>query len=390
MRAKRILVFISAFIMLFASGCWDRIEIEQRAIIVSITVDLTDAAQDTGQRNSKSPFCDEQPKILKVIFGMINPSKLQSGEYAYLLRTVEGSNIPDAIERLGEETSRNPFFGQTRFLILSEKLVKNEKVFREVLDEFERRTQINETMQVAVIKGDIEKLAKVEPMLENTLAAYIVGILHNSRILSNTVSMSLYELLAMLRNNDGNGVIPVLEIKGSQSQDISANELALIKDYKFLEYLDTKYVKTYKILNNNFQSGRKLIEYKGTLMSYYIYSADKRIWLEEDGDRLKYKVRIELEGDIEEYEFNKNLFDSETLKDISEIINKTVKLELEETTNYFQQQIGHDYLKFGDYTRKYHNSVYKRYKDNWDEAFKNAEIEYQVTAYIRRIGTSKK
>jgi Ger(x)C family germination protein len=386
-KPKRITILFLSLIMLLTSGCWDKVEIEQRAIISAMSIDTI---PNRVQENKNTAFCEEKPKRLKVTFGMINPTKINEGDKAFMSRTAEGVNLVDAMERFGSMTSRVPFYGHTRLLLLTENLLKDGKLFKEIIDQFDREAIVNRQMKVAMIERDIDTVLKTESALEGTISGYITGIMDNSRFLSYTLKMDLNTLITTLRNNDGSAVIPVVEPVMEEKQWVKIDKLALIKDYKFLDVLDTKYVKSYKMLNNELQSGRKLVYYKGIIVPFYIYSSSRRIWLEEAGDKLKYKVNVKLEGDIEQYEFNEEIFDHQKILEIEKATERSITEELRETTKYFQNVIGHDYLGFGDYTRKYHNKIFKEYENNWDEYFKNAEIDYDVKVDIRRVGNTKK
>ncbi|SKA76252.1 germination protein, Ger(x)C family [Caloramator quimbayensis] len=398
MKVKKILTLFIIIVLTLTTGCYDRVEIEQRAIIGAFSIELVDEVQesfekadDAKQASSDSSFNENKNGPLKIIFGVINPSKLQSGDKAFKTVEVRGANIPDAVEKLGEKISRQPYFAQMRMLYISDKVLKNKKVFKEVLDRLDRSTKINETANIVVIKGETDNLAKVEPELENTIAAHIFGISENSKITANVSALPIYKFLSVIRNSDGCCFIPVVEIKNIKGKfEPSIDKVVLIKDYQFLRYLDTKYIKTFRILNNDFRSGRMLINYENISIPYYVYSTNKRIWLEEEEGKLKYKVKIEFEGDVEELEFGKDLFDTQTIDKINKAAEETIKEEFIETTKYFQDTIGYDYLGFKDFTHKYYNKIYQKYKDNWDEVFKNAQIEYDVKVYIRRIGISKK
>ncbi|MCX7883830.1 MAG: Ger(x)C family spore germination protein [Caloramator sp.] len=399
MKVKKIIILIIIIISMFFAGCYDRIEIEQRAIVGAIALDIVEEYEETYNAdlnivkyvNTQSSMNENKKGPLISFFGLLNPVKIQTGEKAFTVVKVESANLPDSLEKLSQRISRNPFLAQTRMLYLSERIIKNEKVFKETLDRLDKSPKINETANVVVIKGNINNLAKVDPKLESTIAAYISGILENSKTASDIYVLPIYKLLAIIRNNDGACAVPVLEIKPtSEGEDLVINKLVLIKDYKFLTYLDTKYVKFFKIMNNDFKKGRVLVNYENNIIPYYIYSVNKKIYLDEDEKNLKYKVKIELEGDVEELEFEKEVFDEKVIKKMSKTIEESIKQEFEESTKYFQDTIGYDYLGFNDYTHKYHNKIYQKYKDNWDETFKKVQIEYDVKVYIRRIGISKR
>jgi len=382
LKVKRMMTALLIFPIIILSGCWDKIEIEQRAIVGALMFDKTEIEEDNNKNLVRKSGID-------VSFGLINPSKIQGSEEAFISEKVKGINFPDAAERLSSRISRRPFFGHTRLLVFTEKFMRDERLLREALDDIERRAVINQQMKVVVIKGDPNKILDVKPKLENLNAAYISGIVENSSISSEVVSLTLAELFKEIRDGKGSVAIPTLKISAANNGDYVIDELSLIKDYKFLKYLDTKYVGSYKIITNKLDKGRELTKINDIIIPYYIYSMDRKIWM-DDEKNLKYIIRYEIEGDITQYEFNKELFNAELIKNIEKKIGSDMEKELKETTEYFQKEIGHDYLGFDSYTHKYHNKIYKKYKDNWDDAFKGADISYEVKVNVRRIGTSKK
>jgi Ger(x)C family germination protein len=378
-------VFLITVVMLFATGCWDKVEIEQRGFIALMTVDMNEKQEEKKQEDSSKGFLESGQEKFKFVFGIVIPSKIQEGgETAALPKEVTAVNFPDAIEKLSAQVSRLPFFGHARTLTFGEGLLKDDKAFREILDYLDRSAIINQQMNIVATKGNTDQLLKVEPKLENLVAAVINGIMQNSRYITEVPTMDLTGLLIALRNNEGSAAIPVLEV---EEEEIVINKLVLIKDYKLLNYLDTRYVGPFKIITDDLKSGRKLVDYKGSVIPYYIHAINKRTWMEEVGDKLKYTVKIEIEADVRSYEFGKDLFDVGKIKELEAIANNSLEGELEETTNYFQDVIGHDYLEFGDYTHKNHNNVYQKYEKNWDEQFKKADINYDVDVKIRRVGT---
>lgn len=381
MKAKRMIASFLIFPIIMLSGCWDKIEIEQRALIGALVFDKVGA-----EGSNKASIGKDR---IEVNFLLVNPSKLQSSDEAFIAKKVKGMSFPDASEKLSSKISRMPFFGHTRLIIFTEKFMKDDKLFRETLDDIERRAVINQQMKVVVLKNSPDKLQNVKPKLENLVAAYITGIEENARTSSEIVSMTLADLLRDIREGEGSVAIPTLKIGSNNGGEFIIDELTLIKDYKFLRYLSRKYIGAYKLLTKKLERGRTFFKFNDIIIPYNIYTADRKIWMTDKGN-LKYKIRYEIEGDVSQYEFGKDLFNTELISSIEKKIAIDMKKELKETTEYFQKEIGHDYLGFGSYTHKYYYKVYKKYKDNWDEAFKRMDIDYEVRINIRRIGTSKK
>lgn len=114
MKVKKLFIVFIILSLIFASGCYDRIEIEQRAIISSILVDISDEYQESYNDLGKTVLSvnkssEKTNGPLNIIFGIINPSKIQAGEKAFETIEVKAINIPDGVEKLGERISRNPF-----------------------------------------------------------------------------------------------------------------------------------------------------------------------------------------------------------------------------------------------------------------------------------------
>lgn len=387
MRFKKLLALILIFIMVLTSGCWDKVEIEKRAFIYFFAADKSEGEETQDGGNIKS-FYEGEYKKIKTIFFIPIPSKIAAGGEGEPNAIMEdtASSIPEAIKDISMSENRQFFLGQTIIAALGEKLVSDKQIFKETLDYLERDPDINREMKIVVIKGNIEDVKNIEPELDKLTSNYIKGILENGDMRSEIYSADLNELFSSIRNN-GDTVLPVIETTGNK---VKVSGMALIKGYKLLTIIDDKYIRPYTFIVNKFQQGRKFISYEDHIIPFNITSINRRIYLTEDkNNKLKYKLYFRIEGDVDQFYFTSKIANDKNLDNIKNIIEQSIKLELKETSDYFQKEIGHDFLNIGDYTYKYHNNIYKKYKDNWDMAFKDASFEYEVDVRIRRIGTNR-
>jgi len=382
MKGKKLFALLLLISILPLSGCWDKVEIEQRAIINSMFIEKGKGEQ--GLELSE----DINKGKLKVTFGILIPSTQGKGKDMGYSRVIYGDDMTQVLSRLGEETSRVPFYGQTRMLILSRDFLKEKDCFKRLLDFIDRNSSINTQMRVIVTNNDVKDITGIEARLESSTTEHIIGILKNSERFSNTVSISLEKLIDDLRESDGSGVLPVLEAL-PDNQTFRIDELGLIKDYTYMTEIDPKMVKQYKIITDNFSGGIQQVEFEGENLSAYIYGCKSKKKFKPSNGTLGFKVIVEAEGNVEQFCFDKNMMDKDTIKKAETALENQMKKELEEATEYFQNEIGHDYLGFEEYLKKYKPKEYKKYKSNWEEQFKNAEIEYEVTFHIRRRGTTK-
>lgn len=385
MQGRRWAVLALLISIMPLSGCWDKVEIEQRAIINSMIIDKGNNGNGNGSTLSGE---DSEKGKLKVTFGILVPHAQGQGEDMGYSRVIYGDDMTQVLSRLGEETSRVPFYGQTRLLILSKDFLKQSECFKKLLDFIDRDASINTQMRVLASKDDPKKLIDVKPRLESSTTEHIMGILNNSERFSDTVSVSLEQLIDDLRESDGSGVLPVIEAL-PDNQTFRIDELGLIKDYSYLTEVGPEMIKEYKIITDKFAGGRQRVEFDGEMLSVYIYNCKTQKKLKPGNGSLGFKITVEAEGSVDGFSFDKSIMDKETIERIQTALENQIKKELEETTEYFQKKVGYDYLGFQEYIKKYEPKTYKKYKNNWEEHFRNAEMEYQVTFHIRRVGTTK-
>ena len=388
MKYKKLLAAVLIIIMIFTPGCWDKVEIEKRAFIYFFAVDKSESGETQDESGKIKPFYEDEDKKIKTIFFVPIPSKVSAGGQGKPNAVMEttASSIPEAIRNLGMTENRQFFLGQTIVAALGEKLVSDKQLFKETLDYLERDPDINREMKVVVLKGKIDDVKNIQPELDKLPSFYIKGLLENEDVKSEVFSADLNEVCSTIRSN-GDTVLPVIEIVGDKAK---VNGLALIKGYKLLTMSDIKYVRPYTFITNNFQQGRKFVSYENHIIPFNITSFNRKIWLVGDNNKtLKYKLYFRIEGDLDQFYFTDKISNDKNFEEIKDIIEKSISLELKDTVDYFQKEVGHDFLDIGDYTNKYHNEIYKKYNDNWDEAFKNAQFEFEVDVRIRRIGTNR-
>ena len=398
MKAKRLVVLIPAFFLLFTSGCWDKAEINEKAFVFTLAVDSNGIQENEAGDNDVRAFYETQRKKITAIFTIPIPPKTvsppssggggggaSSEGKAFMNVKSEGENIPDIIRIMGFRENRTMCLCYITLFLLGENLLKDKKTLLETLDYVRRNPDINKLASVAVAKGKMDEIVDIQPKMERLFASYVSGVFEKAKSTSSLVPANIGELMSAM-SKEGNAVIPCIEKADSE---IEINSLALIKDYKLLAFVDGKYIRPYACINNKLEGGIKIVEYKGSMIPYEISSSKRRISLKEEDNLLKYNISIEMDGDINEFFFIGQISEDDILKEIKSRLEESMKLELQETTNYFQKIIGSDYLGLGEYTYKYYNKIYKKYKENWDKAFSKADIAFEVTINIRRIGISK-
>ncbi|HQQ45710.1 MAG TPA: hypothetical protein PLT24_12615, partial [Bacillota bacterium] len=123
MKAAAILLCV-----LLLTGCWDKIEIEDRLFVLSIGVDSVELAE---KKASKDKY------TLSFVSPVVDQIKEGPGPAFRTYKTVDNSIIM-SLSQLLERFSKKQFFGHTRNIFFGEDVLKDEKLLKEILDGISR------------------------------------------------------------------------------------------------------------------------------------------------------------------------------------------------------------------------------------------------------------
>lgn len=394
MRVKRIIPLI--LLCCFLSGCWDKIEINRRAFVSTIVIDIgenIDEQEELKKLRSNEVFKEDEYKKISVTFGIpdisqLGPDKGGSTKEEYI--KVEALSMQEAISQLASKVSRSVDIGQARLLIISDEILEYPEVVKEVLDFFNRRPDLNRMMLTLVAKGKAEDYTKFTPPLEKNIGSFITGIMENSTKNSSILPMRLNELLIELYQY-GSVVVPSIEYDKEETDKVALSGVSLIKDYKLVGDLTPIETATLEILRGTIRGGKETILKDGHPIEFEIRGIDRRIGLVDDKDpkKLKFKIDVDLEGQLKGYYISNNMFTQEELKKIQDSFNDVIERKNERLARIIQEEYGVDVIGLREYTEKFKPDLYKRIGDNWDEVYRNATIDLNVTTQVRRIGVTK-
>lgn len=137
---RGILIFT---LFLLLTGCWDRIEIEERGFVVGIAIDMPKTKEIGKKQEKESPDKPKAKGRYVLTQQMVVPGELSgsgnaqggtgSGK-AYLNVTAEGETLFDIIREVAARTSRSPYYVHFKTLVISEEVARTEGSLANVID----------------------------------------------------------------------------------------------------------------------------------------------------------------------------------------------------------------------------------------------------------------
>lgn len=386
-----------ALLLLFPltiSGCYDNIDIDRKIFVSTIAVDTgkdINKIKELKKISPGEPFAERELDTLKITYGFPDISKLGPGKgtvYEEKYIETDSFSMEGSMVVAAGKSSRELHLGHTKLLLLSEGILKNKDVMKEMLDYLEREPKINRMMYVAVVDGKASDYLKAKPDMEQNIESYISGIMINSRRNATILPITLNEFLKLLSEN-GNAIVPRISFDKIKNE-IYLSGIGLIKDYTIIGYLNPVETSDIEILRGKLEGGRKVIFYKGHPVDFDITEVKREITLDSFKDKkLSFTESIRIEGNIRGYYSGGDIFDNSTIKELEKYFNSSIKEECSKVIKITQDEFSIDPIGFREYIYKYKPQIWSQINKKWPEYYKDANINIQVDAQIRRIGVIK-
>ena len=386
-------IFILVICSLFLCGCWDKVEIDRKIFISTIAIDV---GKEIGQEKElkkikpSDPFSEEAIKKINVTYGYPNLSGASPTNSSGLkdgIIEVEAYSMGDSVKKAASKSSRSLHFGHSQLLVLSSDILEYPDTVKEIIDFLQRQPILNRNMYVVVSEGKAEDYLKFKTTMEKSLESYISGLTENVGKTSSILPVTLNEFLILLSEN-GNAIAPRLTID-KEKKELQLSGVALIKNYALIGYLSNTETSNLELLRGKLKGGTKAIYKEGHPIDLNIDGVERKVKLRREKGKLVYDINLLLEGKIENYYVDKKIFSEDTLREIEKDFDKAINKECEKIAKITQKKYVIDPIGLREYTEKYHKDIYEEVKNKWDEEYKNAIINVNVTTKIRRIGVVK-
>lgn len=375
------------------TGCWDKVEIDRNAFISSIGVDVgKDIKNKKKEKEAKpdEPFAERDLEKLNVIYAFPDISKYSAQNTQIPSDKqvkAQAYSMEDAMTKASAKSSRVLNLGHAELLVLSKEVLQYEDTVKQVMDYLGRNPQLNRNMYVMVCEGSAEEFFDFKLGMENTLGAYLTGLMENSKRNSSIIPVKLSEFFVLL-NQNGNAIVPAVKID-NEKKEMVIDGIAIIKQYKMVGLMSPQQTATVEILRGKLISGKRLIYMNGIPVDFLIDGLKRKVKVSETDGKLFFNVDATIEGKIREYTVDKELFNMSDIEQIQNYFNLSIGEEGERIAKLVQSEYGVDIFGFREYVEKYLPDLWDRIKNNWEKSFKDAVINVNVNTQIRRIGIKK-
>jgi spore germination protein KC len=378
---RMLLIWGMALILL--TGCWNRVEINDIAIVTAIGLDLVEDNQ------------------LRLTLQVAVPSKLvtggtgESGGKSTIVISETGASVSEAYRNIQGKLSRRIFFSQSRVLLIGEDLAK--KGVSHIVDFHTRYSEPRINSFIMFTKGKASKIINSMPKFESVSAEEM------RELAKMSVGLKIYvrDFLNMLLTE---GIEPFasqftlkpLEVstknKSAETQAVSG--IAVFKGDKLVGWMDEVETRGLLWIRNEIKTGVitiKIPEEKGGgNISMEIVRADTNIDPIIKRGELRVTVDVVTELSVIENDSKLSLMETKVIEEIQKYAEEEIRKRIELIVEKAQKEYGSDIFGFGQSVyKKYPKEWNTHYKETWEKEFVQTKVTINSKSFVRRIGLIK-
>ncbi|WDM21785.1 Ger(x)C family spore germination protein [Paenibacillus polymyxa] len=384
---KRRIGGLCLVLLLFApllSGCWDSVELNQRAVVAGIGIDLVGES-------------DYEVSLQVIVADEIAGAKAR-GDTPVVLYREKGKNLFQALRRASQRVPRIISLAHTKLVVIGEKLAR--AGIGDMMDSLERSTEIRLPVKMLVARGNTGKdVLAIMTAIGRIPANDISGKLETSeRLYAGDYAVTIDDVIRSLSHKGGGPVLTGLGVNGNLEQAASKNNvdnilpkaivhingMGVFKKDRLVHWLDDDQAIGLSMINNKVKSAQTTLscgKNRETIGIETLFSATKIHTRMEQGEPI-FVINLKQTGAVQEAECSINLQSPEVMKRLQEQWSEETKKVIALTVRDIQRTRS-DVIGFGLALERSHPQQWKKLSPDWSRYFAESTVRIQVTSILK-------
>ncbi|KGE18961.1 Ger(x)C family spore germination protein [Paenibacillus wynnii] len=389
------LIFIVCTLSLMLTGCWDQVEIDDRALVLGLAIDEAPPGSPVKDDESTHSETNSLPKLIKVTAQIAIPGRVplgpstggSSNENPVWVVTVVGHSLDDAMNNLQQQVADPRYLTHLRVIIISKAIARGS--INDLNDYLRRNPEVRRRTWLLVSEGNASKFMDVKPPLQRVPTLYILAMMDKAVDIGKLPPDYIGTFWSASSKWGQSGYLPYIALR--EKENILIKGLAYFSGDKMAGTTKPLEIGVFEAVQGMNPGGYSEL-FQVPDLGFVITKINERhsrnkSFITKGMPHLKY--RISLEGTLDEHFYSENLINSSaSLHTIELTFNKKAK-ELILKTIHQTQKDHSDIFGMGEIIRAHHPSFWKDHihsKKNWEEMYADIAVDVEVNMEIRTLG----
>lgn len=387
---KKYLCVVLVVNMLFLAGCWDQRELANISLAIGMAVDIG--------KNGR----------YKVTVEAINPAELNEqtagGNSPTIIFTLEGDTMAELDHKMNIGFSKILVFSHMKTVAISKAIA--EKGMLDFIDFLERNREIRDDFNFIMVDGKAADVLKVLYTIQKSSSLKLTRQLQTgAKLWGSDPDIRMTDFINAYTASGRQPVMAVVDIHGDPKKGASVNNLkksqldsiveidslAMFRNEKFVGTLPVEETRDYLWTQNKIKTTIISVPCdKNNSIAMRITHSHTKVKGDIQNGQPRIKLKIRAEGYVNGNQCNFPLNKPSTFNLYEKKAEEFLKERISNMIHLVQNKYKVDIFGFGEVIERQNPKEYKKYKENWDEAFQNAQITIETDVILRRAGLSSK
>lgn len=351
-----ILLLLCTLPLLSLTSCWDRVEIENRAFVVSLGVDK-----------------DDDKFAVSLSIPLYKKDSDSDDDDKHHIKTATGKTITEALKNLNAKTNKTLYYGQAKLLVLGGELLSDSQMTTNVINTLSHKTEIDLRINVLAATGSAQDILEATPPGESLPGLFVADIYRNKNKLGG-VSFAL-DLERLKSSYHDGAIIPQIKKDDSEEESpITLNGAVVIKHSREIGKLSPEKLQGFLWCKSRGNNGAVVtLTQNENNIPAKIEKHSTKVSFSSTGENLRATVTISVKAKLEE-----PLPEHVCIQKMQYELETKIAKELRETANKLQNEYNLDGYDWLELLRQKNYELYKTHSDNWHEVFQKIEIVPKV------------
>ncbi|KZE84347.1 Ger(x)C family spore germination protein [Paenibacillus elgii] len=380
MRSRRTRLSLVLLSLLCLTGCWDRVEINDTAFILTTAVDV--------EQDGKIRYSVLLP-LPGSMGGASGGGGGTAGTKSYYIDSAVGTTFREAQAQLQRRMSRRMFFAHRRTLLIGEDYAK--RGIRNAFDTTPRSPESRMTIYMIVTKGKAYKLLQATPQFER-FPSEAIRELVKAR---NVIQINMKQVALSLSSPGSDAITVYMGVKESEKNSKSTKKSKEIEFLGYAQFRGDKMTGVFEnaeadglawLKNMPVQSSVTLkIENRHTV-TLNIFDSKSQIRAYTERGKLQFDIRTKAKAKATEVLGMYDLSQTGKVQKVEEAMNRYIEQAMRKA---IRKMITNrtDSAQFGSYLWREHPGLWeKKYASRWPAGMKDAAFRIQVKSVLTETG----
>lgn len=371
-RIKKYIFFLMIVLnIMIISGCWNYTEINEVAIAVGAAVDY----------DKKE---DQIILTVEVVYPTIEAgeTKMKPG-----IITSKGKNFFDAIRNTVSKEGKKLFWAHAKLIIISKEIANNQELLISLMDFIKRDAEYRDDMWIVLSREKTAReILKTDVLIQDIVSFHLEDILKNEQPISKYNAVPLWKFVDDLSAEGISPTLPTARIRNYKNKKIAeVYGTAVFKGAKVMGWLNGDETKSLLFIIDKIKGGVIVVEQKMSTrpvkIALEIFENKTKTEAVYENEDLTMKIHIKTTVNINELDSQVDFISKNEI--VKKNAEKLIENKVKKVIRKVQKEYNSDIFGFAGVIERQNPDLWKAIKPNWDNVFKNLNIEVNVEMNIR-------